>query len=1120
MSAMSDTSNLSESRRALLEKMLRGNLPQSTADVASIPRRTTDGPAPLSFAQEQMWLLSHMIPNTPIYNDCVSLHLPGQLDVAAFERSLNEIIRRHEILRTSFPLVDGQPVQMIHPYSAFQVPVIDLRSLPESEREAEGLRLAREDARQLFDLAQGPLLRFKLIRLKDEEHVLFMTTHHIAGDGVGAYQVLLPELSALYQAFTQGQPSPLPELPIQYADYALWQRQQLQGKVLTDHLAYWKEQLAGAEAVLELPADHPRPLHRTYNGSLQTFALPKGLTDALKNLSRQEGVTLFNTLLAAFNILLYRYSGREDMLLGTVTAGRRQPATQKLIGCFLNPFVLRVDLSGAPGFRALLQRVREVTSAALDHDEMPFEYLVQKLRPERSLEQNPFFQVMMVLEPLLPPLPMGWTMSQMEVTAGTSTFDLALELDDRPEGLIGRFVYSTDLFEAATIQRMLGHWQTLLEGIVTDPDRSIATLPLLTAAEQQQLLVDWNATQAPYPQDTCFHQLFEQQAARTPEAVAVVFAQQHLTYRQLDERANRLAHHLRALGVGPEVLVGLCLERSLDLLVGLLGILKAGGAYVPLDPTYPPERLAFMLEDSQAPVLLTQSALLDSLPAHQAQVVCLDTDWAQIAQQPATTPASGVTSDHLAYVIYTSGSTGKPKGVLVTHRGIPNLAQAQQHAYRTGPESRVLQVASFSFDASVADLLIPLPVGGTLYLASDDERVPGPALTRLLQEEAITLAVMMPSMLATLPASEFPALQTVISAGEACTPALVAQWAPGRRFINAYGPTETTVCATMIECSDSTQTPPIGRPLSNAQAYVLDKYLQPVPIGVPGELCVGGVGLARGYLHRPDLTAEKFIAHPFSAEPGARLYRTGDLVRWRSDGTLEYVGRIDQQVKIRGFRIELGEIETLLTQHPAVREVAVIAREDSPGNKRLVAYIVPTPGQTFTSSALRSFAQERLPYYMVPAVCVVLETLPITPNGKLDRRALPMPEETDGREAEELVAPRTPTEEQLAAIWANLLGLKQIGVTENFFTLGGHSLLAVRVLAQVQERFQVELPLSSLFEAPTISDLALKIVQKQANQVDDELTAQLLAELEQLSDDEAQDMLTAEQQMGREHGVK
>jgi len=1113
---MRDSTQLSATRRALLEKLARGELSLPTKDAGAIHRRPREGPAALSFAQESLWLVEQFAPGNVAYNLPSALRLEGPLNVAALEQALEEMVKRHESLRTTFHVRENQPVQVISPMVDIPLVKVNFQHLSEAEREQKARDFLAAEAVRPFDLAHGPLLRSSLLRLAEDQHILFLLIHHIISDE-WSKDVFLRELTSLYRAFSAGQPSPLPDLPIQYADYALWQRERLQDGQRDHLLAYWKQRLADVPAVLELPADHPRPAIQSFQGAQVSFQLSPALSEYLRVLSQQEQATLFMTLLAAFQALLSRYTGQEDMVVGSPIANRNQPETERLIGYLVNMLVLRTDLSGAPSFRELLRRVRGTALDAYAHQDLPFEKLVEALQPERSLSYSPLFQVMFALENATPASfeVAGVTWQALEIASAASKVDLALSLRASQQGLSGFFEYNTDLFEAATIKRMVGHWRTLLEGIVANPDQSIATLPLLAEAERQQILVDWNATAGLYPADQCFHQLFEAQAARTPDAVAVVCADQQLTYRQLNERANQVAHYLCQLGVGPEALVVLYLKRSVDLLVGLLGIHKAGGAYVPIDPNYPKERIALILEDSQARVVVTQASLAHTLPGDQAQIICLDRDWPTIAGQRQDNPASGVKPDHLAYIIYTSGSTGKPKGVLVTHRGLPNIAELLRQVYGTGPTSRVLQVASISFDASMWDLLMALPAGGTLYLATDEERIPGPDLLRLLQEQEITIATLTPSALTALPDADLPALKIISSVAEACTAEIVSRWSKGRRFFNGYGPTETTIGATLAECTDSGYTPSIGRPYLNMQAYVLDRHLQPVPVGVVGELCVGGVGLARGYHQRPDLTAEKFILHPFSADPTARLYRTGDLVRWRSDGTLEFAGRLDDQVKIRGFRIELGEIEAALRQHPQVGEALVLVTERASGDKRLVAYVVPADGEDLTGAALRSFLADRLPDYMLPWAFVLLEALPLTSNGKVDRRALPTPDESSFAQGADFVAPRTPTEEQLAAIWAELLGLPQVGVTDNFFALGGHSLLAVRVLLRVQERFQVELPLSTLFEAPTIAELVLKLVQSQATQMDDNLLDQLLAEVEQTPEADVLDLLAIEQQVDK-----
>ncbi|MEG3990487.1 amino acid adenylation domain-containing protein [Microcoleus sp. S28C3] len=906
-----------------------------------------DRDLPLSFSQQQLWFLCQLAPDTPFYNEPITIRLPGSVNIVALELSISEIIKRHEILRTTFALVNGQPVMVIQDAFNFALPVVNLEEFPKAERETEALRLATLEAKQPFNLAQGPLVRGTLMQLGETDYRLFLTIHHIIIDAISLYSVLLKELAELYTAFSLGLPSALPELPIQFADFAYWQRQWLQGEVMENQLRYWKQQLANLPT-LQLPTDRMRSAVQTFHGARQCLALPLSLTEMLKDLSRREGVTLFMMLMAAFQTLIYRYTGQTDIPVGTTANIRHRQELEGMIGYFLNTLVLRTDLSGNPSFEELLMRVREVTLGAYAHQELPFQKLVEEIQPERNLSHNPLFQVAFVLEPPLAEMD-GWRISQLDVDTGAAKFDLYLELDERPSGIIGRLEYNTDLFDAATIRRMLGNFQTLLEGIVANPEQKISELPLLTQFERQQLAA-WNHTETDYPKDACIHLLFEEQVELTPDAIALVFEDEQLTYKELNQRANQLAHHLRNLGVRQEVLVGICVERSLEMVVGLLGILKAGGAYVPLDPAYPPDRLAFMLEDSSVPVLLTQAQLVESIPKHQGRIVCLDTDWEIIKRQSEENPRCSLTPENLAYVIYTSGSTGRPKGVLVPHSGLSNLATAQMRIFNLEPNSRVLQFASVSFDASIWEVVMALRVGATLVMGTRDSLLPGAALIQLLRDYAIATVTLPPSVLAVLPANELPALRTIIVAGEACSRDLIAKWSSGRRFFNAYGPTESTVCATIAECTDSKELPPIGRPIANTQVYILDAQKQPVPIGIPGELYIGGAGLARGYLNRPDLTADRFIPNPFSNESSSRLYKTGDLARYLPDGNIEFLGRIDHQVKIRGFRIELGEIEAVLSQHPDIQESLVINREDASGNQRLVAYI---------TSNLRP---ERVPY--------------------------------------------------------------------------------------------------------------------------------------------------------------
>jgi amino acid adenylation domain-containing protein/non-ribosomal peptide synthase protein (TIGR01720 family) len=1043
------------------------------ADLRPIPR---DGDLPLSFSQQRLWFLDQFEPGSPFYNIPSAVRLTGRLNVAAFERCLNEIVRRQQVLRTTFATVDGRAVQIIAPKVPRSLPVVDLRDVPQAEREAVARQLVADEAQQPFDLARGPLARACLLRLDQQEYLFLLTAHHIVSDGWST-RAFIRELAALYEAFATGKPSPLSELPIQYVDYAYWQREWLRGEVLESQLAYWEQQLADSPPILELPADRPRPAVQTLRGSTLWFDLPKSLSDAIRALGRQEKASLFMTLLAAFQALLYRYTGQEDVSVGTPIANRNRAEIEGLIGFFVNTLVLRTDLSGDPGFRELLARVREVAVSAYAHQDVPFEMLVDALQPERDMSHTPLFQVMFTLQDAparalkLP----GLTLSPVVIDNRTAKFDLTLAIVDKAEGLRGSLEYNTDLFDGGTIERVAGHFQVLLAGIVADPDRRISALPLLTQTEQRQLLAEWNGTATPYPQERCIPHLFEAQAARTPDAVAVVFQEEQLTYADLNRRANQLAHHLHGLGVEPEVAVGVCVVRSVEMVVGLLGILKAGRAYVPLDPTYPQERLAFMLADARTPVLLTQQQLLENLPEYSARVVCLDSDWETIAQESETNPVRRMATESLAYVIYTSGSTGRPKGVQIEHRALLNLIFWHQRAFAVSRVDRATQVAGLAFDASVWELWPYLAAGASIHLPNEETRASPERLRDWLEAQGITISFL-PTPLAevVLPLAWPPklALRTLLTGGEK----LHRYPAPGLPFelVNNYGPTENTVVTTSGLVPSDGQTgaaPSIGRPIANAQLYVLDRHLQPVPVGAPGELHVGGDGLARGYLNRPELTAEKFIPHPFNGKSGTRLYKTGDLVRYLSDGNIEFLGRVDYQVKVRGFRIELGEIEAVLGQHPTVRETIVLIREDTPGDRRLVAYVVPRDEQTPAIGELRHFLKEKLPDYMAPSAFVALDALPLTPNGKVNRRALPAPDQARPEVEAAYVAPRTHKEQILADVWAQVLGVEQVGVHDNFFELGGDSILSIQVIARASQA-GLRLTPRQLFETPTVAGLA------------------------------------------------
>ncbi|BAY99585.1 amino acid adenylation domain protein [Tolypothrix tenuis PCC 7101] len=1056
----------------------------TSPEMPTISVRESSEKLPLSFAQQRLWFLNQLEPDSPFYNISAALRLNGVLNIAALEQSFNAIIQRHEILRTTFNVLDGEAIQIIHPQQKLTIKLIDLTALPAEMRENEAQKLANQEAAQPFDLTTGPLVRSTLLRLSEAEHILLFTMHHIVSDGWST-DILVREVAILYESYFSGKPSVLPELPIQYANYAVWQRQWLQGEVLTTHLEYWKQQLGDNLPVLELPTDRSRPHVQSYRGAVQSFQLPQDVTVDLKNLSQQEGCTLFMTLLAAFKVLLYRYTGNGDIVVGSPIANRDRSEIEGLIGFFVNTLVLRTNLSDNPTFRELLGRVREVTLGAYDHQDLPFDLLVEELKPQRDLSHTPLFQVMFVLQnaPMSAVELSGLTLQTLPSETSTAKFDLTLLMEETESGIRGGLEYNTDLFDAATITRMGEHLQTLLAGIVANPDQQIAQLPLLTANEQHQLLA-WNHTQAEYSFNKCIHELFEKQVEKTPDAVAVIFADQQLTYRQLNSKANQLANYLQNLGVGSDSLVGICVERSLEMVVGLLGVLKAGGAYVPLDPAYPVERLAFMLADADVSVLLTQKHLQDILPQTEAQIVCLNQDWNIIAQHSSETPNSQVQPQNLAYVIYTSGSTGQPKGVMIPHRAICNHMLWMQSEFPLTASDRVLQKTPFSFDASVWEFYAPLLAGGCLILAQPGGHQDNAYLLDLITQQQVSIVQFVPSQLRSLLAEpkiyNCHSLRRVFCGGEILASDLQESFfsiLPSIELCNLYGPTEATIDTTYWRCQPGYEqnVVPIGKAIANTQVYILDSYLQPVPIGVPGEIYITGAGLARGYLNRPDLTDEKFIPNPFL--PGTKLYKTGDLACYLPDGNIEFIERIDGQVKLRGFRIELGEIESQLTKHLQVKQAVVLVWEDVPGEKRLVAYIIPSQEQSPTVSELRSFLKQTLPDYMVPSIFITLNTLSFLPNGKVDRKALPAPD-TARPDLQALFAtPRTPVEETLVQIWSEVLRLENVGINDNFFELGGDSILSLQMIAKANQA-GLQLTPKQIFEYQTIADLALVAVPK------------------------------------------
>ncbi|MBD1832156.1 amino acid adenylation domain-containing protein [Cyanobacteria bacterium FACHB-472] len=1054
---------------------------------------------PTSFAQQRLWFLDQLISGNAIYNVPTVIRLTGSLNLAALEQTFSEIVRRHEALRTTFKVLDGQPVQAIAPNLSIPLSVVDLRQFPECDRELQAQQLLAAEFERPFDLSSGPLLRIMLFQLSETEYILLLNMHHIICDD-WSIGVLIRELGTLYTAFTNNTyvSTPLPELPLQYPDFAEWQRDWLQGEVLETQLAYWRQQLNGIP-VLNLPVDRPKPAFATYRGTTQTLELSKKLSDALQTLSQQEGVTLFMTLLATFQTLLYRYTHQEDIAVGSPIANRNRSEIEGLIGFFVNSLVLRTDLSGKPTFREVLNRVRQVTLGAYSHQDLPFEKLVEELHPERNLNRHPLFQVVFGFEnaPMSALDLPGLIPSFMDIDFKTTRFDLELHLwkcseDFRSlwggkwedsEGIRGVVVYNTDLFDEATITRMLGHFKMLLESIVANPEQRISNLPLLSQNELHKLLIECNETASDYPHSKCIHQLFENQVEQHHDAIAVIFEDTQLTYQELNIRSNQLAHHLQKMGVGSEVLVGICVERSIDMIVGLLGILKAGGAYVPLDSNYPRDRLNFMLDDSQVSVLLTQEKLVDIFGSFRNPVVYLDIDWQTIAQESEENPDSDVTSHNLAYVIYTSGSTGKPKGVAVTHKAVNRLV-CNTNYIKLSRDDKIAQASNTSFDAATFEIWGALLNGAQLVGISRDVTLSPHEFALQLTQKGISVLFLTTALFQQIARDVpqgFSSLHYLLFGGEAVDARWVRkvlkQGAP-KQLLHVYGPTEGTTFSSYYcvqDVPESATSIPIGRPVVNTQIYLLDADLQPVPIGIVGELYIGGDGLAREYINRPDITAERFIYNPFNNKPESRLYKTGDLGRYLPDGNIEFLGRIDNQVKIRGFRIELGEIEAILNQHPAVRETVVIIREEIPGDKHLIAYIVPDQQQTPTSLNLRQFLKEMLPEYMVPSAYVVLESLPLTPNGKVDRRALPAVDTLSFEMKENYVAPRDRVEEVLVEIWAKVLGKQQIGVRDNFFELGGHSLLATQLISRIRDAFQIELSVRNLFESPTVASLARDI---------------------------------------------
>ncbi|WNG56867.1 amino acid adenylation domain-containing protein [Archangium gephyra] len=1067
---------------AALADQLEGALVQSRPSAPSLLPTRREGTLPVSFAQRRMWILDQLNPLHADYNVFFALRMEGALEVDVLRRALSEVVRRHEALRTVFRSGLEGLIQVILPESSLSLGEVELSSLPSAAREAEMLQRAEQESQRPFDLAAGPLFRVQLLRLSDSEHVLLLNMHHIVSDG-WSIGVLVREVAALYEAFSRGLPSPFPELLIQYADYASWQRQWLEGEVLNEQLHWWRQQLAGAPKTLELPTDKPRPAVQSFRGARVPVQLSKELSERLLQLCQREGVTPFMALLAAFQLLLSRYSHQDDVCVGSPIAGRRHAEHEGLIGFFVNTLVLRARFAGATSFRELLHQVRETTLGAFAHQDIPFEKLVEELQPQRDLSRSPLFQVIFALQNAPMPemaLP-GLKLRPLEVENRVTKCDASLILTPSENGFHGFFEYATDLFEHSTVSRMMGHFVALLEAALSHPGSLLSELPLISEAERQQVLVTWNQTQRDYPRDACIHHLIQQQAALRPDAIAVEFGEQRLSWRELDSRSNQLAHLLRSHGVGPDSLVAIRLERSLELIVCLVGILKAGGAYVPLDASYPAQRLAFVLEDASPRLLLTTRALrsLLSLPD---SLPCLFWDELSLEGLSTSAPDTGVTSRNLAYVHFTSGSTGRPKGVAIEHRSVVRLFHGARFA-QFSPETSFLHHSPISSDATTLEIWGTLLFGGRVVVFPPQSPSDLNLLTQVLEQHGVSTLYLSADLLALAVDHKLDGLRglrQLLTGGDAVS-------APHARRVleqlriplsNSYGPTEGTVIASCLPLSLPEQVGAsisIGSPIANTQVYLLDASFQPVPPGVPGELFIGGEGLARGYTSRPELTAERFLPNPFSSSPGERLYRTGDLARWLADGTLEFLGHADAQVSLRGYRIELPEVESALLSHPEVREAVAVVREDSPGDKRLVAYVT-SDSQQLDTSALRSFLKQRLPDVMLPSALVRLEALPLTSSSKVDRKALPPPDVSSTGRTSHFVEPTTPLERQLVSILSRELGIDDVGVDDHFFEkLGGTSLSVIKIATRMREELGREVPVTLLFEHPTVSDLARRL---------------------------------------------
>jgi amino acid adenylation domain-containing protein len=1098
-------SALTPEQRALFEARLKqkGLHNQITA-VQTIPRRQNRNSAtcPASIDQERLWFIDQLQPGNTAYNIFSASRIRGSLNVPIMERVINELIQRHEVLRTTLKSVDGVPVQVIAPELEITLEPVSLEHLPEEERYDEALRLTTEEFARPFDLEKEPLVRVGLLRLAEDDFVLQVNMQHAITDR-WSFAVFEKELAVLYQAFATGQPSPLPELPIQFADYAVWQRERMNSDEYKKDLEYWLRQL-DVSFVLDFPTDFPRPPVQNFRGARVYVGYPKSLLDGLKELSRREGVTMFMTLMAAFKTLIYRYTNQHDILISTPIGTRLRPETENLVGYLLNLLIVRTDLSGNPTFRELLKREQEACVGAFAHQEVPFGKLVQELKPKQDASRNPIAQVAFLYLDFPEATAMqflGLTATPIDIDNGASRFDITLAMIETPEGFAISIEYISDIFEHGRMERMARHLQVLLEGIIANPDARLSDVPILTLAEQRQLQ-HWNDTAHQFPSTLLVHQLFEQQAALRPGAPALLFEDQALTFSEINSRANQLARHLLRRGLEPEARVGVMLPRTPDALVALLAIFKAGGCYLPLDPEYPPERLAFMLDDAAVSLLITEESLRVHLPEQATPVITLDDE--QLAEQSIENVENEVRPEQLAYIIYTSGSTGRPKGVSVEHRQLLHTLQSAQEVLKLTEADCLPSIASFSFDISLLELLCAPLAGGRCLLASTHGVLEATVTARVLKQATVLHAV--PGLMrrfvsvARETAASGRQLRLVLVGGEAVAPELLAEmqdvWSSADVRV-LYGPTEATIICAGYDVSreGAIDHQMIGRPLPNTVLRILDQAGKLVPIGVDGEICIGGAGLSRGYRERADLTAESFVPDEYSTCAGARIYRTGDRGRYLPDGNIEFTGRMDEQVKVRGFRIELGEIESVLREHESVNEAVVIALEDKGNEKRLAAYVVTAQGASRNISELRNSLKERLPDYMIPSAFVYLDALPLTSHGKIDRRALPAPDAERPALAEAFIAPRTPTEKSLASIWTKLLGINRVGINDNYFELGGDSLLATQLVSQLRGVFEVELPLVNLFQYPTLAELATSIEEA------------IIEQMEEISDEEAEQLL-------------